>query len=223
MGAPVLLLVSGPMGSGKTTLAEALAARTGMTLVSSDRIRKELAAAQARPLRDRSGFAEGLYTAAWTERTYDALFARGEEALAHGASAILDASFSRRAPRRRAFALAKRLGAEPVLIECVAPDALALARLDAREREGASLSDGRAELYAQQKAAFEAISEIAARRHFRVNTDRPVDSIVTELLGVPALRPPEPLFTLPPAEESARAEVPARSAPGKRGKRADGV
>ena len=42
-GAVTLVLVGGLPGTGKTTLAGALADRLGFTVLSSDRIRKELA------------------------------------------------------------------------------------------------------------------------------------------------------------------------------------
>ena len=196
MGPPLLLAVCGLMGVGKTTLAEKLAARTGMALLSSDRIRKELAADAGRPRRDHSAFGAGIYTEAWTRRTYAAMFDRAEETLAGGTSVILDASFSRRVQRRRALALARRLGAEPYVVECVAPDAITLARLGAREREGTSLSDGRPELYLRQKSAFDPVVEIAPARHLRVRTDRPADEVATEILNTNTLRIPAPLFGL---------------------------
>jgi aminoglycoside phosphotransferase family enzyme/predicted kinase len=200
MGPPVLLLVCGLMGAGKSTLAETLASRTGMVLISSDRIRKELAAESGRPPRDRSEFGAGIYTGAWTARTYGAMLARAEEALAAGASAILDASFSRRAQRRRAFALAGRLGAEPFLVECIAPDAVTLARLRSRVRKGTSLSDGRPELYFRQKSDFDPITEIPPGRHIRARTDLPASKVAAELASTPALRIPAPLFDLPLGE-----------------------
>jgi hypothetical protein len=202
MGPPVLLLVGGLMGTGKSHLAQALAARTGLPVLASDRIRKELAAGPGGAVRDRSGFAGGIYTPEWTERTYAALFGAARGALAEGAGAILDATFARREHRERAFALAREAGAEPFLVECAAPDDLTLARLRARERAGTSLSDGRAELYPRQKAAFEPIAELPPGRRLIAPTERPVEALAAAVLAAPGLRIPEPLFNLPPGSAS---------------------
>ncbi len=199
-GPPVLLLVSGLMGSGKSTLADELAARTGMTVLVSDRIRKELAAVPQGLTRKRSGFGEGLYSAAWTERTYATLIDRARELLAGGVSVILDATFSRRKQRDQAFALARALGAEAFAVECIAPEEVTLARLIARECRGTSISDGRADLYPQQKAHFEPFAEIEPARHLIAHTERPAREVATEVLATPGLHIPEPLFTLPPGD-----------------------
>jgi hypothetical protein len=198
MGPPVLLVTSGLMGSGKSHLANAVAARTGMTVLASDRIRKELASGgAAETVRDRSAFGAGLYTARWTERTYAEMFARAQALLAQGRSVILDATFSKQAQRRRAFALARRCGAEAWFAECQVPDAVALARLRKREAEGRGISDGRAELYPTQKAAYEPVRGLPAGRHLIVNTDQPKDVPPAQLLATTGLHIPEPLFTLP--------------------------
>ncbi len=58
-GAVRLVLVGGPPGSGKSTLAAALADRLGYTLLSSDRVRKELAGL-APTQAARAAFGEGI-------------------------------------------------------------------------------------------------------------------------------------------------------------------
>lgn len=74
-GSVGLTLTGGLPGTGKSTLAGALADRLGCTLLSSDRIRKELAGVP--PERSAAApFGSGLYDAAWTERTYTELLAR---------------------------------------------------------------------------------------------------------------------------------------------------
>jgi uncharacterized protein len=70
-----LTLVGGLPGSGKSTLSGALADRLGVTLLSSDRLRKELAGIPAEQSAA-TGYGEGLYTPDWTARTYAALLER---------------------------------------------------------------------------------------------------------------------------------------------------
>lgn len=63
-----LTLVGGLPGSGKSTLSGALADRLGVTLLSSDRLRKELAGIPAEESAA-AGYGEGLYTPEWTNKT----------------------------------------------------------------------------------------------------------------------------------------------------------
>ncbi|MCW2866156.1 MAG: gluconate kinase, partial [Marmoricola sp.] len=75
--AVVLVVVGGPPGTGKSTLGAGLADRLGMTVISSDRVRKELAhlVPTARTVH---GAGEGIYTQAWTRRVYAELLHRAE-------------------------------------------------------------------------------------------------------------------------------------------------
>jgi aminoglycoside phosphotransferase family enzyme/predicted kinase len=163
-----LLLVGGVMGTGKSTLAAALQHETGWMLCSSDATRKRLTGhAPAEPQAE--GFEQGMYNPDWTRRTYEALLDEARAALAEGRSVLLDASFARRADRQAAIHLATQQGAHPFFIECICPPGVALQRLaqrwatrvagEALTRAEASLaSDGRPELYEQQRAHWEAFS-----------------------------------------------------------------
>ncbi len=191
MAPPVLVLVAGLMGTGKTALAEALAQRGALTTWNSDALRKALAA-EAAATGAAADFGAGIYSAEWNVRTYDALFAHAEAELRAGRSVILDASFARRADRERARALAQRLGARLLLIECRLDEARARERLRRREQAGTSVSDGRVALYGRQRAAFEPFDEAAPGEHRVVVTERPAAELAEALL--PELALPLPLF-----------------------------
>ncbi|WP_343947317.1 AAA family ATPase, partial [Pseudonocardia zijingensis] len=101
-GSPRLALVGGLPGTGKTTLAGALADRFGAVVLSSDRIRKELAGlAPSTPAG--AGFRKGIYTPEHTEELYSELLHRAEQLLGRGESVVLDASWTA-APHRAAAA-----------------------------------------------------------------------------------------------------------------------
>jgi predicted kinase len=60
------------------------------------------------------------------------------------------------------------------VIECTCPDELVKIRLEKRQQDRDNPSDGRWEILAQQKKEYEAICEIPAASHFRVDTsDQP--------------------------------------------------
>lgn len=187
---PVLLLVGGAMGVGKTTLARGLSQELGWEILSSDVIRKELAGVSSAELQD-VPYGQGIYTKSWSERTYRDLQERAGEILAAGRSVILDASFGRRLERQAAAQLAATVPVQAWFIECTCPREIALVRLahrwrikqdaggttrpPATSRPGAAArdaSDGRPELYDAQLAAWQPFDPATEPGlvHLRVNT-----------------------------------------------------
>jgi hypothetical protein len=179
---PWLILCCGLMGSGKSVLAEALAQRLDVEVLSSDVMRKELAGVQpTTPALDAYG--QGLYSAERTDATYARLLQRAECLLAQGHSVLLDASFQRARHRAQAMQLAARLGAECCLLECWCPEEELRRRLEARVVQGGSISDGRSELLAQQKKAFEPLFEIPPEQHLKVDTTRAPQVVAEDVVG----------------------------------------
>ncbi|HLU54826.1 MAG TPA: AAA family ATPase [Pseudonocardia sp.] len=135
-GAPRLALVGGLPGTGKTTLAGALADRFGAVVLSSDRIRKELAGID--PTRSAAApFGAGIYAPERTEELYAELVHRAEELLRRGESVVLDASWTSATRRAAAVAVARRTSSELLQLECRA-DAATTARRIAARRGGPS-------------------------------------------------------------------------------------
>ncbi|HEY9522964.1 MAG TPA: AAA family ATPase [Thermopolyspora sp.] len=118
-GAVTLVLVGGPPGTGKSTLANALADRLGYPLLGSDRIRKELAGiAPEQPAP--APFGEGIYSHEWTERTYTELLSRAEKLLHYGEPVIVDASWIDTAHRAAAERVARITSSDLVALRCTA-------------------------------------------------------------------------------------------------------
>jgi aminoglycoside phosphotransferase family enzyme/predicted kinase len=135
-GAVKLVLVGGPPASGKSTLSGAIADRLGMTVLSSDRLRKELAGVD--PLNHTAnGFEGGIYRPAHTEATYQALLGRARSLLGRGESVVLDATWTSAKARRAASALALETSVDLMEIRCEVDEAIA----DERIRTRASISD----------------------------------------------------------------------------------
>jgi len=181
---PWLLVCCGLMGTGKSVLAEALARRLDITVISSDVTRKGLAGLPATaPSRDE--YEAGIYTPEWTEATYAHLFQEAERCLSCGRSVLLDASFQRACHRLQAMHLAQRAGAEFCVLECWCPEDEIRRRLQGRVAQGDAVSDGRWELIARQRRAFEPLFDIPPRHLLRVDTtpppDRAADAVIREL------------------------------------------
>lgn len=134
-----LLAVGGLSGSGKTTVARALAPRLdvdpGAVVLRSDEIRKCL---HGLAPTDRLG-PEG-YTAEMTERVYETLRRRAGEALAAGRSVVVDAVHAREDERVALEAVARGAGAPFEGLWLEAPVAEMAGRIE-RRRGDASEAD----------------------------------------------------------------------------------
>jgi aminoglycoside phosphotransferase family enzyme/predicted kinase len=136
-----LTVVCGPPGTGKTTLAEALADRRGDVLVSSDAVRRDLALP-----------AEIRYREEAKAAVYQATLRHARLALERGESVVADATWSQPAARELARQVARDTSSRLVVLQCTVPDALAAARSQRRLEAGTSLSEAGADV-ARQLAA----------------------------------------------------------------------
>ncbi|MEU8801062.1 AAA family ATPase [Spirillospora sp. NPDC048819] len=134
-----LILVGGLPATGKTSLAGALADKLGCSLLSSDRIRKELAGLA--PLDSAAApYGTGIYTPEWDQRTYRELADRAVKLLRLGETVIVDASWTSKEHRNLLAATADQEHARLSSLRCEAPGTLTAERIRTRAR-GASDAD----------------------------------------------------------------------------------
>ncbi|MBA4373030.1 MAG: hypothetical protein C0402_09255 [Thermodesulfovibrio sp.] len=175
---PRLFLIGGLPGTGKSTLAKALAARLGTDYLNSDVARKELAGLETG--RDgKAEFGDGIYTAAVTDLTYDELLARASVALRSGRSMVLDATFAREKWRQQAAGLARRLKAVAVTVECHCPVKVIQARMVQRQKQG-SVSDAGWEIYRKMRKQAEPYSTPP----LRIDTTKSLEKGLAEIARV---------------------------------------
>ncbi len=147
-----LILVGGAPGTGKSTLAGALADRLGCRVVRSDQVRKDLAGIVHS---DHShAHDEQLYNPTMDALTYGEMLERAQEPLSMGESIILDATWSRAQGRERAMDMARETGSELVELECELAPVLVAERLKGRLADPTDASD----------ATVEIAQDLAARR-----------------------------------------------------------
>lgn len=176
---PRLIIVGGLPGTGKSTIAGTLAARLGASYLNSDVVRKELAGLE----QGKSGsapFRGGIYTATMTELTYDELLTQAAISLRAGRSMVLDATFSRQKWRRQASALARRLKAVMVTVECHCPARVVQARMEERQKRG-GVSDAGWEIYKALRRQYEPYNE--PHPPVRVDTTRPLEEGLAKIAG----------------------------------------
>jgi aminoglycoside phosphotransferase family enzyme len=134
-----LVLIGGLPGTGKSTLAAALAQRTDASVLRSDEVRKELAGcvgqAAAAP------FGAGIYDSDFTAATYRELLHRAGVALLLGESVIVDASWADEAWRAEARLMAAVSHSDVVELRCEASVEVANKRMLVRAATGTDPSD----------------------------------------------------------------------------------
>ena len=137
---PRLILMSGLSGSGKTWLAQRIAPELGAIHVRSD-VERKRAAALAEHATSESATGAGLYTQENTAQVYEHLARCANDILSGGYSAIVDATFLKRAQRRRFQQLAQQLDVPLQVIQCDAPENILRERVMSRQSAGKDASE----------------------------------------------------------------------------------
>ena len=179
---PVLLITTGLMGTGKSFVARVLAKHVQARAISSDVVRKKLSGIPPAERRFEP-WSQGLYSDEQSEEVYQELHDRAQALLQAGTSVVLDASYRKREWRRQAREIARRAGALFLAVECTAPDEVLHQRLDNRLQRQGLPTDGRWEIYHQQKESFEPLTELPAEEHLALDTSRPRDETLSLALA----------------------------------------
>jgi uncharacterized protein len=188
---PLILVVMGRVGTGKSTIAKRLAGELDWPVFSSDEIRKTLAGV---PLTRRSPpeLRNRIYLPQMTRRTYRKLVkdglafiacsrdSRSPSQAAH-AAVILDATFSTRALRKFFRDECKKANVPFQFVELEVDPNEIKKRLKARDEKTAETSDARLEDFRKLSAAYEAPSELAPRL-IRVSTTTSISDAVKTIL-----------------------------------------
>ncbi len=175
-----VVAVGGLVASGKSTLAEAIAARVVAPIVDSDRARKHLAGVSATE-RLAGGEFTGAYSPSATDAVYDEVFRRAELVLRSGRPVVLDASFRARAHRARARTVAEAASAPFYFVECRADRAVIEERLRARASRDDVVSDAREHVLDAFASRFEPVDELPPSCHRAVDTTRGVEEAMRAL------------------------------------------
>ena len=150
-----LVLVTGLSGTGKTSLARAIAGELGLRVVSSDAIRKSIF-----PTADQSvPYGEGPYSSEASRVTYENMLETGRRLLPRFGGVVLDATFRKAADRDVAARMAADAGAGLRIIECTLAPELVRLRLDRRAAQKDTLSDATWTTYSRQRRELDPISD----------------------------------------------------------------
>jgi len=169
---PVLILMSGLSGSGKTWLAQRLAPHLGAIHLRSDVERRRLAGIAAE-VRSHSALQEGMYSPGVSARVNEHLAMCAADTLAGGYTTIVDATFIRRQERTHFRHFAANLGIRVCLVQCRAPKKVLRARVKERHRDGRDPSEADLSVLAWQEQHAELVTAEESMVVFEATTAAP--------------------------------------------------
>ena len=136
---PVLVVMSGLSGSGKTWLSTKLMGALPAIRIRSDLERKRMFGLAETGKSD-SGVGEGIYTPAASRDVYRKLRSLAESVLGAGHNLILDAAFLAKHEREQAIGVARRCGCYPVIVSLSVPRKLLERRILSRAGDASEAS-----------------------------------------------------------------------------------
>jgi uncharacterized protein len=157
---PLILVVMGGVGTGKSTIAKRLASEFEWPVFSSDEIRKRVAGV---PLTQRTPpeLRAKVYSAQMTRQTYRKLLVDALATLKENRGAILDATFSTCALRNVLRDECNKANVPFQFVELEADASEIKKRLRTRDEKSSETSDARLEDFQKLSAAYEPPSELA--------------------------------------------------------------
>lgn len=174
---PLIVAVGGLAGTGKTTLAAALADALGAELLRTDVVRQELFGAGSHV----ASVDAGIYRPEAREQVYVELYRRAAALHAVRVSVVLDGTFCTVESLQRARKLAADPSSTFLAIECVCPREIARDRISRRLAAGHDASDAGPEVHESQRNRWEAWP--AEVPQVRVDTEQPLQQQVEQVFA----------------------------------------
>ena len=155
---PILILICGLSGTGKSTIGSQLCARIGAAYLSSDIVRKKIAGIT---LHDKISKQQRnqIYTTEMTQQTYTKMREKAEEYIQRGYSVVLDATHINILDRKKALDIAKKYNHKTLIVDLQITKTEALRRIESRKFDHLSVSDATLEIYLEQVQRLIPISE----------------------------------------------------------------
>jgi predicted kinase len=158
----LIILICGLPGTGKTFLSQKLSQYIDSTVLSTDKIRKEL-------------IQKPTYTPWERALIYDVLFLLTKYLHSSGITCILDGTFNMEKSRREIKDLLNLTNDEFYIIECYCPEDLIITRLLLRKDD---YSDATVSIYLKMKRIYEPVRQ----KHISINTSKPVNKNIERIL-----------------------------------------
>ena len=158
----MIVLFCGLPGTGKTFLSNKLSKYINSSVLSTDKIRKEL-------------IQKPTYTPWERALIYDVLFLLAKYLHSSGINCILDGTFNMEKSRREIKDLLNLPNNQFYIIECICPEDLIITRLLLRQDD---YSDATVSIYLKMKKIYEPVKQ----KHISINTSKPLDKNIDKIL-----------------------------------------
>ncbi|MFH1485463.1 MAG: ATP-binding protein [Chloroflexota bacterium] len=164
---PVMIMVSGLPGTGKSHFSHCLAKRFPAVVLETDALRKAL-------------FSSPGYTPEESQRLFQACHLLIEELLRRGMCIILDATNLLEHQREHVYCIADKASAQLIIVRAWAPEEVVAQRLVARWQRANpdDKSDATWDVYQRMKPAVERIR----RNHLVVDTSKDIGPAIEKVL-----------------------------------------
>jgi hypothetical protein len=164
---PVIIIVSGLPGTGKSYFSRKLAGQLPSVIVESDALRKKL-------------FPVPAYSAEESQRLFAACYRLIEELLSCSISVILDATNLVEYHREFLYRIAERLKVKLIIVWVQAPKELVRQRLQGRSEDSDPLdkSDADWSIYQRMRTRVQRIR----RNYFSVDTSRDISPVIDKIV-----------------------------------------
>lgn len=173
-----IIVIFGLSGTGKSTLARALANDQGAIYLNSDIVRKRLLGIAPQE-HHFEPFGRGIYSPEMTQKTYMAMVDEARELASLGETVILDATFKDEEYRQAVLKAASAAKVPVRFILCTCPEEEIKHRLARRLDKTGEVSDGRWEIYLRQKEVFAPVKELPGL--MKIETLAPVEEILSQV------------------------------------------
>ena len=171
---PILIILHGLSGSGKSWLAEKLVESYGAIQLRSDVERKRLLGYEAQA-RTKSDIGKGAYSADMTTKTYQRLLDLASYILRAGPSVIVDATFLKKNLRNQFQKLAMSLKVPFVILDLQANEETLRSRILQRETGAKDASEATLQVLAHQFKIDEPVAADEVRCTISINTEEPLN------------------------------------------------
>jgi predicted kinase len=163
---PILLIMVGAPGTGKSHLVRLLSQRVPLRLVQTDQIRRRLVS-------------HPTYTQEENRRVFYLAHRQIGRLLRAGENVVFDATNLYERRRRTLYRMAERNGARLLIVRTVAPDDIVAKRLQMRSTgaDPGDLSEAGWEVYARMKGQYEEIQ----RPHLVVDTSAGIEPAIDRI------------------------------------------
>ncbi|MDH4262424.1 MAG: AAA family ATPase [Spirochaetia bacterium] len=174
---PTIFIVMGKTASGKSTVAKKISHDSGLQILSTDVIRKNLAKVDLHT-ETPDELKSKIYSPEFTETVYNEILSSAEKMLQENNGIILDATFSKKKYRR--LVLEKFSKIQTFFIEVNSSETEKIKRLKHRQQTG-SISDARITDKQKIDDLYEVPDEIPESMKIILNNSTEIDNVINQL------------------------------------------